>query len=89
VVWDRRRVELLWNWSYRFEAYTPVARRKLGYYALPLLFGDALLGWGNLALDAGGLHAQLGYLAGKPPRDAVFRRALDEELERFRAFLAP
>jgi uncharacterized protein YcaQ len=89
VVWDRRRVELLWSWTYRFEAYTPVKQRKLGYYALPMLFGDALVGWGNLSLDAGGLHANLGYIAGTPPRSATFRRGLDEELERFRAFLAP
>lgn len=87
VVWDRRRVELLWGWTYRFEAYTPVARRRLGYYALPLLWGDQLVGWGNLALDEGGLHAQLGYLAGRPPRELAFRRALEAELERFRRFL--
>ena len=40
VVWDRRRFELFWGWAYRFEAYTPVAKRKLGYYALPLLWRD-------------------------------------------------
>ena len=40
IVWDRRRFELLWGWPYRFEAYTPVAKRKLGYYALPLLWRD-------------------------------------------------
>ena len=90
VVWDRRRVELLWNWTYRFEAYTPVKKRKLGYYALPLLFGDALVGWGNLALDArGALDAQLGYIAGRAPRGAAFRRGLDDELERIRRFLTP
>ena len=33
VVWDRRRFELLWGWAYRFEAYTPAVKRKLGYYA--------------------------------------------------------
>jgi uncharacterized protein len=90
VVWDRRRVELLWNWAYRFEAYTPVKQRKLGYYALPLLHRDALVGWGNLALDSqGALHAQLGYRAGRPPRGAAFRRGLEEELERYRSFLRP
>ena len=31
VVWDGRRFELLWGWAYRFEAYTPISRRKLGY----------------------------------------------------------
>lgn len=41
LVWDRRRFELLWGWPYRFEAYTPPAKRKLGYYALPLLWRDA------------------------------------------------
>jgi hypothetical protein len=35
IVWDRRRFELLWGWPYRFEAYTPAAKRTLGYYALP------------------------------------------------------
>ena len=48
VVWDRRRFELLWGWAYRFEAYTPAAKRKLGYYALPLLWRDRVIGWGNL-----------------------------------------
>ena len=88
VVWDRRRVELLWGWTYRFEAYTPVKQRKLGYYALPMLFGDALVGWGNLSLEPGGLHADLGYISGSPPRGATFRRALEEELEGCRTFLA-
>src|ERR1700730_11685585 len=36
VVWDRDRFELLWGWMYRFEAYTPAPKRKLGYYAMPL-----------------------------------------------------
>ena len=40
VVWDRRRFELFWGWDYRFEAYTPPAKRRFGYYALPLLWRD-------------------------------------------------
>jgi len=39
LVWDRRRFEHLWGWPYRFEAYTPPARRRLGYYALPVMWG--------------------------------------------------
>ena len=34
LVWDRRRFEHLWAWAYRFEAYTPTAKRVRGYYAL-------------------------------------------------------
>jgi uncharacterized protein YcaQ len=87
VVWDRRRFELLWGWAYRFEAYTPVKKRKLGYYALPLLWGDRVIGWGNISLRRGAIDADLGYVAGRPPRDPRFRKALDEELERLQLFL--
>src|SRR5207253_1376904 len=48
IVWDRRRFELLWSWPYRFEAYTPAAKRKYGYYALPVLFRDRIAGWANI-----------------------------------------
>ena len=47
VVWDRRRFVLLWGWEYRFEAYTPAPKRKLGYYALPLLWGEQRGGLGQ------------------------------------------
>jgi hypothetical protein len=90
VVWDRRRFEAFWGWAYRFEAYTPAPRRVRGYYALPLLWRDQVIGWGNLALAPGGrLQADLGYVAGKPPLDHAFRAALDEELAQVEAFLAP
>ena len=52
-----RRFELLWGWVYRFEAYTPASKRKLGYYALPLLWRDRVIGWGNLSVKNGELHA--------------------------------
>ncbi len=87
VVWDRRRFELLWGWAYRFEAYTPAPKRVRGYYALPLLWRDQVIGWGNLAMADGALTADLGYVAGKAPREAAFKRALEEELQRMRVFL--
>ena len=86
VVWDRRRFELLWGWAYRFEAYTPAPRRLRGYYALPLLWRDQVIGWGNLAQRDGVMTHELGYVQGAP-RDAAFRRALEEELQRLRDFL--
>jgi uncharacterized protein YcaQ len=87
VVHDRKRFELLWGWNYRFEAYTPVPKRKLGYYALPLLWRDRVIGWANLAVKNGKLESEFGYAAGLPPRDRDFKRELDAELERMRAFL--
>lgn len=87
LVWDRRRFELLWGWAYRFEAYTPVAKRKLGYYALPLLWRDRVVGWANLSVVTGALDASVGYVSGRRPPGAEFPRALEEELARLRAFL--
>ncbi|HWM24270.1 MAG TPA: crosslink repair DNA glycosylase YcaQ family protein [Chthoniobacterales bacterium] len=118
VVHDRTRFELFWGWVYRFEAYTPAPKRKLGYYALPLLWRDRVIGWGNLAVSVPksnlgtrtsnlgtrglgtpgsrelapptrtlNLTSDLGYVAGKPPRERAFKRELEAELERMRFFL--
>jgi uncharacterized protein YcaQ len=87
VVWDRDRFELLWGWVYRFEAYTPAAKRKLGYYALPLLWRDRVIGWGNLSVKNGELKSEFGYVESQPPYDRTFNRELEAELDRMRAFL--
>jgi uncharacterized protein len=87
VVWDRRRFDLLWNWGYRLEAYTPVPKRRWGYYALPLLWRDRVIGWGNASVTGRALTIDVGYVDGKPPRDRRFRQALAEERARFAAFL--
>ena len=87
IVWDRRRFEMLWGWPYRFEAYTPVNKRQLGYYALPLLWRDQVIGWGNLSMRDGRLESTMGYISGRPPRDRLFRRELEAELARMRTFL--
>jgi uncharacterized protein YcaQ len=89
VVWDRRRFELFWGWAYRFEAYTPLPRRRLGYYALPLLWDDRVIGWGNVSMKNGELQAALGYVEGHPPDDAAFATGLEAELARLRVFLTP
>ncbi len=88
VVWDRRRFEMLWGWAYRFEAYTPAPKRVRGYYALPLLWHDRVIGWGNLAVRDGRLDADIGFVAGKAPRGG-FKAALDDELGRVQVFLTP
>ena len=86
VVWDRARFELLWGWTYRFEAYTQPSRRKLGYYALPLLWRDKVIGWGNLTVQNGRLTPELGYINGAP-KDRGFKRELDLEISRIEEFL--
>src|SRR5215831_5915202 len=86
VVWDRWRFERLWGWTYRFEAYTPRAKRVRGYYAMPMLWRDEVIGWGNLSVIDGALKAEFGYVKGEP-QDPVFSRELETELERMREFL--
>src|SRR5262249_49176140 len=87
LVHDRDRFELLWGWVYRFEAYTPAAKRKLGYYAMPLLWRDQVIGWANLSVNDGELVSDLGYVASEPRRDSAFRRELEAEFDRVHEFL--
>lgn len=44
VVWDRRRAEQFFDFSYRLECYTPAQKRQYGYFVLPLLHQGALVG---------------------------------------------
>jgi len=86
VVWDRARFEHLWGWPYRFEAYTPPAKRQWGYYALPMLWDDRIIGWANVNVRDGRLNADLGFVEGRPSgRD--FDLALEAELDRMKVFL--
>ncbi|MGE0814189.1 MAG: crosslink repair DNA glycosylase YcaQ family protein [Vicinamibacterales bacterium] len=86
VVWDRKRFGRFWGWDYRFEAYTPAARRRYGYYALPLLWRERVVGWANVTVAEGRLAADVGFAAGRP-RERGFARALDAELAALARFL--
>jgi hypothetical protein len=51
LIADRKRTLALWDFDYKIEIYVPKAKRKYGYYSLPILHGDALIGRIDAAAD--------------------------------------
>ncbi|MGB0372916.1 MAG: DNA glycosylase AlkZ-like family protein [Opitutales bacterium] len=86
IVRDRNRFLHLWGWEYRFEAYTPKAKRKLGYYAMPVLWRDRAIGWANTEVTGSKLSLEINYL-GRRPRDSKYREAAEAEANRLLKFL--
>jgi uncharacterized protein len=86
IVRDRTRFEHLWGWTYRFEAYTPQTKRKLGYYAMPVLWRERIVGWANAAVEGGRLKVNFGYIAGRP-NDPEYGEAAELEVVRLAKFL--
>jgi uncharacterized protein YcaQ len=86
VVWDRQRFEHLWDWPYRFEAYTPAPRRKFGYYAIPILFGDRVVGWVQATTARGPLDVH-GQFVGPRPQSGTFCRGFEREVVRLAKML--
>jgi uncharacterized protein YcaQ len=86
LVWDRRRFEAFWGWQYRFEAYVPAPKRKLGYYAMPVLWRDDVIGWVNASNQNGRLAVEAGFKKSEP-KERAFRNEFQAEVARLELFL--
>ncbi len=90
LICDRDRTELLFDFYFRIEIYVPAAKRQFGYYVLPILHGDDLIGRIDMKMDRkkGILLAQNVYAEEDAPDDEGVVTAVRESVQDLAQFLA-
>ncbi|MBP1095132.1 winged helix-turn-helix domain-containing protein [Bradyrhizobium diazoefficiens] len=91
LIIQRKRTSLIFGYNHLFEAYVPKAKRKLGYFALPVLVGDEIVAALDLKTDrqAKKLLMQKWTWVGEGRKTAgrkELKRVIEEELDRFERF---
>ncbi len=86
---DRARTKLLFNFDYTTEIYTPPAKRKYGYYVLPILHGDKLIGRLDPLMDRKKqtLFIKAVHAEPRAPKDKNVSREIGEKVEELSEFL--
>ena len=88
MLWDRRLIEAIWDYSYSWEIYTPAAKRKFGYYVLPMLYGERFIGRIEAVADrkTSTLAVKHIWFEAGVKRAARLDRALEAAVERLAKF---
>jgi uncharacterized protein YcaQ len=89
LICDRERTELMWDFYFRIEIYVPKAKRQYGYYVLPILHGDRLIGRIDPKMDrkTGKLHINAIYAEADTPQDAATAQAIAAAITDLARFL--
>jgi uncharacterized protein YcaQ len=89
LICDRDRTELLFDFHFRIEIYVPVAKRQYGYYVLPILHGDRLIGRIDPKMDRKKKQLRVNALYSEPDVeiDAETTQAVAQAIEDLAAFL--
>ena len=89
LICDRVRTEQLFNFYYRIEIYVPKAKRQYGYYVLPILHGDQLIGRVDSRMDrkAGRYYVENVYAEENAPMTKKAGRELGRALRNLARFL--
>lgn len=85
LIWDRKLIAQLFDFDYTWEIYTPEAKRRWGYYVLPILFGDKLVARVEFFARKGTLELRRWYFESPEPTPAFFD-AFAIALARFMAY---
>lgn len=85
LLWRRERLQDLFDFDYTWEVYTPAAKRRYGYYAMPILYHDRLIGRLDPRLDRkqGVLVVNLLQLEPGVKETARLKAALEKALQEF------
>ena len=88
MLWDRKLIETLFGFQYSWEIYTPPAKRKYGYYVLPILHGQEFVGRIEMAADkkAGTLIVKNVWFEPGVRQTKRLLSALDKTILRFARF---
>ena len=86
LIIQRKRLKLFFGYDHLFEAYLPAAKRKLGYFALPLLMGDRVVAAFDLKTDRAAKKLLIQQATWLEDVGAEGRAAVDAALGRFEAF---
>jgi len=86
LIIQRKRLRLFFGYDHLFEAYVPAEKRKLGYFALPVLMGDKIVAALDLKTDRAGKKLLIQQETWLTDVGAQGRAAVDEALGRFERF---